>query len=722
MGSRFGNDFVEQLKMGVTKLESKLPSQDSNGFCMVVGGKLIKITIDLGRIDGLELEKIPDLGDVELQTKQSSLKDVAPKPAEGRKFSRLSDLTLMFITYMIVKLSILLYLQNEFDITCHKLQTIAMGCLGLRDRVACFSSQIVQTSTINCSHFEGQFQTAHDLEIEWENLHQKHMEVKEYLKMIGNPFMYIAFASECIFIFMIVINIIGYFGAMLLLWRYRGLSFAAMRALFLKQTEMEEVFRMIGRVVNSYANSSDTFLQMIKAPPGTAKLFGPGNQLAINTLEGATGRRLATLRGRLHEKMFDHEMSMRDLVQMASEGELHPINLRPKIVRCNTQVYLKFLLVSLLGIDCYAAFIVTLIVGANYIHENFKIDFERAQDYLFFVEFCLLATLNTMFASLYVLFLTMTCIDQISYADKIVQMVVDSQRKVTLFRTYVLHAGELVKIQAYSRSTTSRKSINGLNATSAENLDGSKFSEEYQPSIHQGSLRRNESELKRVQVESELMRDEMRLSARSSLLATLIQYKLFAEQFKHVRAMISVVSFCAFLVIISVPIAVQVYSGYFHPLVRNISAGCAIGLTILINGSFLPLCELHHRCKRLTQKMAYLLAYSVEAFCTKTEVVRLGDQSNSFTAATSTVRDYDTETREGLVGMYLEDHIIWSLRRELNHPEKLYSQFTVTFARVNITFGTIIKVYFWLGVLLVPSMISSSHEGASSDRLMRFLL
>jgi len=119
--------------------------------------------------------------------------------------------------------------------------------------------------------------------------------------------------------------------------------------------------------------------------------------------------------------------------------------------------------------------------------------------------------------------------------------------------------------------------------------------------------------------------------------------------------------------------------------------------------------------------MAYLLAHSVEAFCTKTAVVKFRDQSNSSTSAISTARNDEIETRLGFVGMDFEDHIIWSLRRELNHPEKLTSQFTVTFARVKLTYGTIIKVYFWLGVLLVPSMISSSQEGASSDRLMRFL-
>lgn len=52
-------------------------------------------------------------------------------------------------------------------------------------------------------------------------------------------------------------------------------------------------------------------------------------------------------------------------------------------------------------------------------------------------------------------------------------------------------------------------------------------------------------------------------------------------------------------------------------------------------------------------------------------------------------------------GRLVDEHSIWLLRKELSHPERMRSQFTISVLGIEFTYTELLKLHFWLGLLVL---------------------
>jgi len=722
MASLVGDDFIDRLEMGRLMLGSNLSSAIDNKWndpLIKLGRRLMKLSIDLSRLDlRRESTTMVIANGQDFPRKVRTLAEGDGTATKRKKFSKLSDVAMIFIIYMSCKFFVSLCLKNKFNRTCYTLKSIAMKCLENPANLACFSDDILNRVRINCSHLNN-FKDLEwrDLEIEWDVLHQEYLSTRVFLKTIGDPFLYLGCFMECIYIFLIIVNIFAYLGGYIVYWKYRGLSLASMRSIFNDQDDLTDVYLMIRRIVNSYISSSSTFLQTSGTSCAPAKLIQYIENLENGNSKKTIDSSLTSLKRELKSKSLDHEKSIEELTRMASDGRLHPINLRPENLRSNAMIYMKFFATALLIMYIMEVGLILILLFVDHIQRDLRIDFENFRDVMLFLEFFLLLALLEILASFYLSVPLIICLDQSSYAEHLVKMVRGCQGKVKDYRKFKVDTEVTYMSRACSAMAPHRGT--GLGTTSVVKcFVESEFGERLDLSNHENPEKETDERLNVSRVEGNSPIVAVRMSLRSNLLAALIQSKLFAEQFKGIRGLISLIGLLAFIVLGSVPITVHCYHKYLGENIRSVLSFYAIAFTIYINGSFLPLCDLHSRCIKLVRELAYLLSHSIEAICIGKNATMLESRLDPSSSSSTSIHG---EKRVDFSGDYFEDHIVWLLRKELNHPDRLSSQFTVRVAHVRLTYGTIIKVYFWLGILLVPSFFTSSHEGLYSDRLMRFL-
>jgi len=713
METQFEDSFSQALSTGVQWLESQSPA-DGQESLLKFGRKLMKFSLDIAGLEVLvDGDVARDINGPDVSTEVSFQRQ---KKGERKRFTKISDFTSIFLTYMVPKLLICFYLQNKFDIACFKLKSIAIACVENGVDLACYSKEILERPRINCSAVHAH--SSRNKEIEWEGLHQEYLFSASWLKTIGDPWLYIGFCVECSYIFLLVLNICGYFIGRRVPWDYKGMAFASLKAYALEKNERIEILEATKKIVNSYTSSSHTFLEIIKARHQLTKSILRFNGTKFDPSKSINNPSHRFVRKEVQKKILDHETSLSELAHMASDGRLHPLNMRPETIRSNAARYVKYLIGSIALLNAFTISYTFAFFSIIPSVKGHKLDYVKLQDFVFFLEYSLLLTIDTVLASVYLILPLMICLDQISYADGLINMVNDCQQKVGAFRKYNLDAIEMLKMKSYSKLAP-RKAAHLTRASMAGGLV-TESHELMLPMSRHGSFERVAFSRNSERMEIDLVLAKMKLDVRSSLLVTLMQYKLFAEQFKHVRGILSIAAVLAFIVVTAVPVAVQLYYSYLDPSIRGMVAGCAIGFTLCINGSFLPSCELHKRCIKLTQKMTCLLANAVEAFCIDRETILLRTDLSSDSGSTS------PEVSAGAPKIKLfysnsEDHTIWLLRKELNDIGKISSRFTVKISRIKLTYGTMIKLYFWLGVLVVPSLMPNSQEGQISDRLMRFV-
>jgi len=708
--------------MGDKVLWSKTVDDKWNEPWMKFGRKVVKMTIDLARLD-VQKENTSPLALVQDKGVAGEESDPSKNgPIKRKAFSKMSDAAFVFIVYMSIKISISLCLQNRFNRNCRKLQTIAKSCLDNSTKFACFSDDILHRNSIVCSispNLHGGPSPRH-LELEWEILHQNYLNTKDLLKTIGNPFLYIGSFIECVYIFILVLNIFGYLAGVLVLRKYHGVLFASIRTISFERREIKDVFQMIRVIVNLYISSSRTFLQMSISRCVPAKLlqhiWGP---VDCRHSRKNADESLATLKREFRRNITDHELSIKDLSLMASDGRLHPLNLRPENIRSNAITYMKFFATLLVSFIYFASALVIGLVFSNNIQEELRIDFQNLQDWIFLFEFHLMCLVQSTFCCVHLSFPLMICLDQLSYVDQLLIMVQDCQRKVAQFQRYILETQRTIMVRAHS-DVAPRRGTCFSGGYKNWQFDGSHFQKSFHSWKQLSLTPVSEQSLRLAEFESNLVKNRMRTKLRPCLLATLMQCKLFAEQFKQVRGIVNLVGYLGFVVVIAFPGTVHLYYPYLCDRMRHVSAGCAIAFTLYVNVSYLPLCDLHRRCVKLIQELAYLVAHLIEVDCLEVEMSKSDTQLDSGPHLSS---DEELSAANHVHSQcnYSEDHIVWLLRKELSHPDRLSSQFTLKVGNVALTYGNLIKAYFWLGVLFVPTFLSSSQGVGVSDRIMRFL-
>lgn len=169
-------------------------------------------------------------------------------------------------------------------------------------------------------------------------------------------------------------------------------------------------------------------------------------------------------------------------------------------------------------------------------------------------------------------------------------------------------------------------------------------------------------------------------SINRSLLNSILHYKIFVKQLRCQFSTIQIFSTMALIVTLAGPIMTRLLIAYLDRKRQTLSVlGCLIVL-LFTDLALGMVCWLHGRCLCIYRHMQSLMAHTVEM-------------------------DHIAEMRIGRKAF--DEHLIRMLYRELGHPDRLVDQFSTQIlgGQINVTYPSLIKVHFWLGILFISIMV-----------------
>lgn len=169
----------------------------------------------------------------------------------------------------------------------------------------------------------------------------------------------------------------------------------------------------------------------------------------------------------------------------------------------------------------------------------------------------------------------------------------------------------------------------------------------------------------------------------TKLLLILAHYKLFMAQMRRTKETFRCLLISAMIIMTMFPLIARVHMPY---LKGTNAKGLAIIVCLILVGLpdlvVMPLCWLNIRCLALYHNLYSLIA------CLANSKEQLKQQQQATPSAVTPI------------GFYHE-HTIWLLRRELNHPEAFKHQFSVSALGIELSYGEMLKLHFWLGLIIV---------------------
>lgn len=136
------------------------------------------------------------------------------------------------------------------------------------------------------------------------------------------------------------------------------------------------------------------------------------------------------------------------------------------------------------------------------------------------------------------------------------------------------------------------------------------------------------------------------------------------------RDTISFILFCILQTTIALPCLQLPHISGLSGQMRLVIAASAIALLVANNFGFVPVCHLYSRGRALNSSLFNLHAHI-------TEIMPLAR------------------------GLSRCHHALWLLHKELRHPTDMINKFSVLFFNTPLTYSSVMKVHFWLGVALI---------------------
>lgn len=160
-----------------------------------------------------------------------------------------------------------------------------------------------------------------------------------------------------------------------------------------------------------------------------------------------------------------------------------------------------------------------------------------------------------------------------------------------------------------------------------------------------------------------------------NLLLALVHYKITVALSRSMRRTSTVILTGALALLFTLPLACLLHEPYIKDsMVRNIYSVICISNTLAINCITLPLCRLNTKSFDVHLAMSSLLAHSVEC--------------QTFLEALDEPHIYDP-------------HLVGLLRKELNDPHKMASEFTTLALAIPMTYPNLLRMHFWFGLIML---------------------
>lgn len=203
-----------------------------------------------------------------------------------------------------------------------------------------------------------------------------------------------------------------------------------------------------------------------------------------------------------------------------------------------------------------------------------------------------------------------------------------------------------------------------------------------------------------IQEEREVIFVEPYASINSDLLLILMHYRLFAAQLRPAQKSLGFWVLACVGIMVSFPIFGRLHVPYINDRMARFI--CIIICLVIIGSpdiALVPLCRMNSRCLDLCRSLWTLMA----------TLVAMEDQPKFC--------------------HLLNRHSVLLLRKELSHPERLESQFAIATLGWAFTYAELLKLHFWLGLVvllfvseIVANTSSSTHQAPASEGILGSLL
>lgn len=510
---------------------------------------------------------------------------------------------------------------------------------------------------------------------------------KATLRSIGSPYIDLNFVIQIVY-YILVTSSFAVLYIMKIYYDVNVFDYSLIRSLLDLKTERRVCNQLIRDEVNRFIYSSWNFTE---ACIEQSKQFAKEHLFYRHKFEQIYAR------AELQRFLLDHTLTIKQLEQMALNGILLPCSRTPEWVGRLTH-WTCFWNLLILG---YAFLVV--IFFAFFVFYLLGIDIQFSTlDVLTIAEAGVLVAIILIAGVFYLSVSIISCFDQIYFVGDICAKIrrCIEQNRHTFYQSLHLMADKHWQKQQAAV-------IEPPNATPNNLLDRFKKRLSLQVLLA-SSLRRPQPKAATARVRSikenqqveqqqqqqpcETQPDSLRAKRllqiesnytqmNANLLEVLMLYKIFVAQVRPISRTIGAFGFACIVLMFSVPINTRLHSPYFDKNLKLYAMLFGLLLTSVADMALIPICYMYSECINIYRCLSSLMAHTVEI------------------------------TSHPMAGRIYDMHTVWLLRKELNHPERLTSQFTIHTLGINFTFANILRVHFWVGLISLSIIIDTNSNG-----------
>lgn len=513
-----------------------------------------------------------------------------------------------------------------------------------------------------------------------EKLLRKVNETRPLVKAFGAPILEATYGSECAYLYALMLANLTYLNT----WIYgrfvNSFNFYVVRLLLNRTEERRNFNRLICEQVNKYIQSSCNFTEAFI-----------DRCIQLNGLKRFRLEHLNT-GSELRRLLLDYKTTIRSLKQMALEGSLQPIN--------RTDVWIDWL-TELFGFACLGlksiplTFYVVAFTLVPVKYYNFKFQLEP-MDLVAAGALTILWLLAALSSGFYVALTIINCLDQtnmIEHLGREIRSCIDDNAQA--FRDHFIGAGGREAPEQEDRENQhikTRKSVATIDLKIKDNPKGKEEQQEEEEEDNGKADRLDKEETKQVVS-----------GMNNRLLFVFMHYKIFVAQLRPIKSSFGFFCMSSLFVIFLLPIIGRLHLPYMSTNIKVLVIAMGLATLVVGNLCIAPICHLHLRCLKLYKCLCCLLAHLVDV------------ASNSAELSANSPRIYD-------------QHTIWMVRKELNHPDRMANQFATKSFGLSFVYPNLIRINFWFSLIMLSILtdVRSDQEevigSLTSDPLGIFTL
>lgn len=547
-------------------------------------------------------------------------------------------------------------------------------------------------------------------------------EARKSLKMVGAPYINVHYVLENAFIFLIIVCYGIYMNLLLYYSFCKPFDFSIVYTVLAPEKLQLATNFIVHNMVNNFIVSSRNFNELLiaKEESDVVKLqwcqedlrcrddaLCPKEGVVLDMARDEDGDEQMVhkfslkLESETSKIIRNHKFLVEQVKLMATRGVLQPFNRRPDWLQRLAEIYqVAASTTYILVVGCIVLIMFLLPYIPLFIAYNVETE---PMDMVLQAEIFLYSWILVTSATLYIIILAMTCLDQghlVKALNALIhQCIITNTNRLKEFidnadmRVYInpLSTTRCMSLAHDRRKSLLRSPIRNPSlinilpdtAAAAKGLGADIAGNLLLPDI---GLISEQSQIACIQISYDLIDKAINYS----LMHTLMHYKIFVRQLRPKLDSIPYYVTTIMIVMYASIVIPRTLIAYLDKDMKAASLLVAVITLTLCHIVLLMVCFMHSRCLRIYKHLQSLLAHTISM---------------------------DHIVKQQIGRKVYDRHLIWMLRRELHHPYKLTDQFTVHMmaGRSRMTFSSLIKYDFWWGFIALSTVILDPTIPNASD-------